>query len=362
MRKTIITLLCALALSWGLCGKETIKIGVVLPLSGNMSQAGEMGQMGALMRLKELTADSHFHYQLIFEDDGFVYSRTAMAVKKLRDFDHADVIVTMWGYGSEIALPYLANNPQILHLNVDRWSDGRGNNDFVCGASLDGYIYKLVALLKTRHYRRVVFIGTAEQGTEFYRKKILTELPKNGIHVMDTTMLSTEAMDLRTWILKTKEENPDVVLECLQMPTVQILLKQMRDLGVTIPVGHTTQGVFEVEPSLLENSWHVYPGMPTKTWQKKFQAVYGKGYIYPSAQYYNTISLLVNACERLDKTHKPTTAQLAKSVREMESFEGAMGTMRFSAPNHYEAPVSYYIFHNGKPVEATLEEVVKTAK
>src|ERR1700744_4436963 len=98
--------------------KETIKIGIVLPLTGNMAQTGEMGRKGALMCINERASSAKFDYKLIFEDDEFVFSRTAMAIKKLKNFDHADVIVTMWGYGSDIALPYLADKPDIIHLNV----------------------------------------------------------------------------------------------------------------------------------------------------------------------------------------------------------------------------------------------------
>ncbi len=340
--------------------KEDIKIGVILPITGNLASIGEMGRAGVLLALKELPADSHFDYQLVFEDDEFVFSRTAMAVKKLKEIDHADVVITLWGYGSDIALPILKDSPTTLHLNVDRWADGEGHNDFMCGVSMQEHIQKLISLLKNVGYKKVAFIGTAEQGVANLRKKLEPALRENNIELVESTLISSDVRDLRTWILKTAEEKPDVIVEYLQMPTALLFLKQAKELGIQIPIGHGGQGVFEVEPILKEGSWMVYPSSPTQSWQERFQNAYHTAFRYPAPQCYNTFLLLLKGCERLDGTRKPTTQEISESIKYIGNFEGATGALHFAAPNRYEAPVSYYIFRNGSPEPVSLEQLDQT--
>ena len=75
MKKLILTL--CLALSLTACGKKTdtpktdkpvVKIGAILPLSGDLAVWGNSEKQGLLLAQEDLPHSTKYSYQLIFDD------------------------------------------------------------------------------------------------------------------------------------------------------------------------------------------------------------------------------------------------------------------------------------------------------
>ena len=72
---------------------ELVKVGIILPLSGEVSSLGENAKNGALLAFSELSTSTKEKIQLIFEDDKFDAKNTVSAFNKLINFDKASIII-----------------------------------------------------------------------------------------------------------------------------------------------------------------------------------------------------------------------------------------------------------------------------
>ena len=89
MKKIVLVLMLALSIS--ACdkkeettnGKETIKIGAILQLSGSMALSGNTFKELYQLRIAEIPKNSKYNYELIIENDSFEARKTVLASKKL---------------------------------------------------------------------------------------------------------------------------------------------------------------------------------------------------------------------------------------------------------------------------------------
>jgi ABC-type branched-subunit amino acid transport system substrate-binding protein len=356
MKKTLILTIAILLFTLCLSAKETIQVGVVLPLSGNQAYLGEMARDGLLLKLKEVEGQTKYNYQIIFEDDAFEVRQTNTAILKFKNIDKVDVVCTMWGRGSEIALPLLKGS-HILHLSTDRWFYSTATNDYVVGNPLDSYMDSMIALLEKYQYRRVAFLGNTDQGETLYEQLLRKRLKEANIELVDDTSLSQDARDVRTWVLKIRDLKPDAIIDCTVMPLGQIFRKQMKDIQYHTPIICADSTCLEVDPAYVNGECMIYPIGSTESWSSRFAAVYHKDPSYPAPQYYNTITSLIAACEHCDGKNKPTTSQIADGFKFINNLAGATGPLNFSPPNNVVTPVSYYFVKGSKAKTVSLGEL-----
>ena len=77
-------------------GQEVIKIGAVLPLSGNLAQLGESGQTGLLLAEEYINSkDDSKKIEFLFEDGMANPTSSINAVKKLVTFDKIDIVFSI---------------------------------------------------------------------------------------------------------------------------------------------------------------------------------------------------------------------------------------------------------------------------
>ena len=110
-------------------GDNTVKIGAVLPLTGDSAFLGEAMREMMLMAQADAKKET-FKYQLIFEDTAFELSKTALATNKLIDVDKVDGVISLFGNWGQIA-GTICQKKKTPHLNV-AWEETQriGNFNF----------------------------------------------------------------------------------------------------------------------------------------------------------------------------------------------------------------------------------------
>jgi branched-chain amino acid transport system substrate-binding protein len=106
MRKLCLFLFLALAAS--LMAKETIKIGLILQMTGDNAFLGE--DMSAAVRLLQedlKTMNTAFDYQFLIEDDGLVVRRTVEAAHKLVNTDKVDILLPSCAQSGNAVKPFV---------------------------------------------------------------------------------------------------------------------------------------------------------------------------------------------------------------------------------------------------------------
>ncbi len=124
MKKIIISIIAAVIIIAGIYAvstkdksisqTETIKVGVILPLTGQYAALGESSRSAALLAKEELKADN---IELIFEDDNYDAKKAVTAYKKLRSIDGIDAVLILSAPSIEAIKPLTdAENIPLLGL------------------------------------------------------------------------------------------------------------------------------------------------------------------------------------------------------------------------------------------------------
>ena len=343
--------------------RPVIKVGVILPMTGNNASFGQSGREGILLRLKELSADAKFDYKFIFEDDGFESSRTNLAAWKLRSVDKVDAIISMWGQASSVIVPRI-KDASIINLSADRWGTYIPYKyDFIVGPSLGLYTDATLEALRRLGVKKVAMFSSAIQGQLAFDRMFKEKLKNRGFDLVFYTSLPDDIRDLRTAILKAREAKPDIVLDCFVMPLSQILLKQMKDIGYSPLVGCPSAYLLDVtDPTLVEGTFYVLNIPADTNFSARFKAEYGHNPKYMAMFTYDISSLFINACEQCPVGEKPDTDAICAKLRQTTNFPAVIGPVTYEAPNQLNAPTAYYLIQNGQHKVVSLDELVKFYK
>jgi branched-chain amino acid transport system substrate-binding protein len=360
MKKLIvlITLLFSVLAAFA-ADKPVIKVGVVVPLSGNMAFLGENARSGMLLRKKEMSANTHFDYQLIFEDDEFVPAKTNMAVRKLKALDNIDVLVTLWANSYDVAMP-LIKGSHIVHMSPECWANPTGYPyDFVLGGACDDYASMMANALNALHAKKIAVFSSQASYNTLFHKALSQKLEKMKITIADFHMTNSETRDFRTYALKLEEIKPDILVVTAGVPMAEIALRQMHQIGYHPLVAGGTADFLDINHEVTDGGFYVLTIPTTDAFEKKFQSAYKHSSVYPAANAYDTLSVLINACEQLPGKSKPSAEAISNQLRKTQEFSGAMGNTSFTAPNKLSCPLAYYLIQDGKSKVVTLDELVK---
>src|SRR3989344_8827560 len=105
--------------------KETIKIGVVLPLTGPSADGGNYVKNGLLLAQDELNNDQDlaYHYELLFQDSMYDPKTAVSAVRKLIDSDQVKYIVGAQGSSETLAITPIAEENKVILITPGSQSD-----------------------------------------------------------------------------------------------------------------------------------------------------------------------------------------------------------------------------------------------
>ena len=79
--------------------KPIVKIGVTLPLSGNLAFVGNAAKAGLEMSLaEEKQKGLRYDYKLVLEDNEGNVARTASTTQKLISIDKTNAILSIWNF------------------------------------------------------------------------------------------------------------------------------------------------------------------------------------------------------------------------------------------------------------------------
>src|ERR1700749_3584296 len=85
----------------------TIKIGLILPLTGPQANIGEAGKNAADLAIAKINADSSlkYKYELDIQDDSFDPAKTVSAVQKLLSVDQVNAVISVGSGPGNVVAP-----------------------------------------------------------------------------------------------------------------------------------------------------------------------------------------------------------------------------------------------------------------
>lgn len=323
---------------------ETIKVGIILPLTGEKANFGEIEWNSFKMALDEInkTGIKGKKIELLREDDTGKPDIARSAAEKLLTKDN--VVMLGGGYGSsetyaiagvaqQKKIPFLINTGSADNITEQGWNYiFRLNPPVSEYADAADKFYKEIAKPKTAAilYENTLF-GTS--GSKDFEKSCKAA----GIQILIKEGYEHGAIDFKPLLIKVKNAKPDLVYMISYVMDASLLMRQSMELdinprlfvgggaGFTLPefyknTGKTAEGVFSADlwiPTL--------PNPGAKEYYANYKKMYGKDTEYHGAEAYSAMYVIADVLKRA-KSFSPEDIRQALAATDMMT---AFGRVKF---------------------------------
>lgn len=335
----IFLILIAVANAWALEPPDQLKVGAILPLSGDAATLGKSVHNGMKLALTKLAPEVRSRIELIIEDDGLQAKNTVFAFSKLVNQQAAEVILNV-SSGTANAISPLAEQHRVplvaLGASDPRVVQGRAYvmNFFV---SPDQQAKTIVPYMVGRGYKKIARITSIQDGLLAQKTAFDPEKPAQIEIVLDEDY-SVGEKDFKTYIAKIRSRNDvDAVLAYLLTGQIGVFAKQLRRAGFDKPlIGSETyedSNEVGVSEGALIGARYVNAADPSSSFVEEYAKAFPGESLVLAPYGYDIILLLGKAVEQT--THSEGVNKFLHSVKD---FTGALGTYSSTNDNRFTLP------------------------
>ena len=352
--KRIFLILCAVLAIAG-CDREksdkpVVKIGVMLPMSGENAEFGK-NSLYAIEFAADDHKDSPIKFKIIFEDDMFSPSKATIIANKFINVDKVDAMVSSFSPVGSVVSP-IANKARVLHISLANAANiVEGNLNFTDWQLVDVAAQKMVDYLVSQKCEKVVSFNMQTVGNEEFRVKTNEFLDKNNIKYKEFSF-TPDNHDCALMIQKAKTFGADYWILNSFSPALEIIRKDMLANDLNIPVINIQNMSLTKNPELFENQ--VFIGAPdgdANFVSRMAKKTKSKVLTIP-AYAYDIVNLIMIANEDFyaKNGRTPNGYELVETLKETKFYNGIVGKLEVQDNGVIKSPSVVKKFVNGEQV------------
>ena len=325
---------CGIQNSNQLAATETIKIGVILPLTGTSADNGNNIKNGLLLAQKEINKSNKYQIELIFEDSQFNSEKAVTAAMKLINIDKVGYIIGDVGSSQSLAIAPLAEKNKILMISpasqTDKLTDA-GDYIFRIYPStrqeveyFSGQIKKIIG-----DQRLALLAYNIDSGNDY-----ITDFNKyyQGT-ISNTDKFNIEETDFRSYLLKIKKGEAAYVLAIGNRKMVGSIMKQAKEGGYgfkfflnSIAKGNDLIKVAGTiaDGAILPDQTYATDTLAYKDFSSKYSASFGQEPELFSAKGYDVLKVL-DVCLEKDGNQVEKIKDCLYSIKDYKGIGGDIG-------------------------------------
>lgn len=322
--------------------KGTIKIGVILPLTGNGAIYGADLKKGIEFAHNE--SDIKAQIKLFYEDDA---ADTKTGINAFNSLKARNIDIIIGGVMSNVAnglLP-IADKEKMLLLSpkatdpklskTDDYFFRIWPTDDVDGKVTSQYI------TDSLHLKRIaIFYPNVDYGVGI-KDVLINDLKTKDVQIVYEEGYLNGVTDFKTQLLKIKNARPDVLFLPAYYKEAVIILKQMNELNCNFYVAGASSfyenDIADAAGKLKDKVFFSYPlysmnsqNTVTQNFIKEYKLQYNENPNAFVAHGYDSYKVLEQNIKLLIKNKQPVSAEdLKKALNEMDIFHGVTGDFRF---------------------------------
>lgn len=300
--KKLLCVLC-MALSLVACDKQNenqqnkpvVKIGVMLPLSGNMANYGDATKR-AIKMVRQDTQDTKNHYEFILEDSGTDTAKASTIIRKLVFTDKINAVMGYISSTAMVAAPITEENkiPSIWYVSAPEASVGEYNfrlyPDIITAAKM------ISSKIKSENKKNIAIIYQNIPSMNYLVADMLPTFKQELKIVLNENFVPDEK-NFFALIQKIKSVNPDYIVFEATPPETDIFFKQMRENNVNIPVtGFQLLGMTS-NLEILDGAWDVDSAQSNPDFQTRYKQMGGTDNLFYADYVYTMLMALINGFE-----------------------------------------------------------------
>jgi len=347
--------------------EKEIKIGAILPLTGDAAQWGIPPLRGAELAVQEINSSNFLNSKisLIVEDGKCDPKEGVSAFNKLVSINKVRLIMGEVCSSVTLAIAPIAEKNKILLISP------ASTNPKISEAG--DYIFRVIPsdalrgkvfaeYVFNKGYRKVGIIYINNEGGKGNRDSFKKRFEELGGQIVIEERYEPGATDMRTQLTKIKNVYPEVVMVVSYPSDTPILMKQAKELGLNTPLYFQTEAV--EDPNVLREAGNAAEGViyilpapaegeKPNEFIQRYEKAYGKKPELFAAEAYDIIWLIANAIKETGKTDPTSIKDYLYTVKD---YPGASGVITFDKNGDVLKPMAIKTIKNGKPV---LIETVK---
>jgi branched-chain amino acid transport system substrate-binding protein len=308
-----------------------LKIGVTVPLSGNVAKYGVSIKNGIL--LAQQTYDKHKVVEFFFEDDGFLPKNTVTAVKKFIGQEKVDGLL-IFGSGPSLAAAPIAEQNKIPMVAFATAPEIVKDRKYVMRhfASVIKETSVLVEEVRRKKYNSVAVVATAQDAMLSLRDEFLKRI---SVEIVSNDEVLPGDTELRSLAVRIASVRPQAVYLLLMPGQVGIFSRQLRENGYKGDLfgAHQLEDPREVAASqgALVGAWFVsVNAVRDPTFESRYENSFGLKPGNVACNSYDTAKIIIESA---------TSTSLISYLRTLKNFKGAMGTYGALPDGSFDVPV-----------------------
>lgn len=343
---------------------ESIKIGVIIPITGSGADQGEWVKRGLELAVDEINKDKRHKLDLIFEDSKGEPKEAVSIYKKLRAINKIPIVIT-WGSGVGIALTPLVNQDGVIQMGVATAApDYSTPGDFTFRnfpSAIQEAKYLSSALIKNLNKDKDAVaiikinndygVGVADAFKKNYQRE--------GGYILVEETFEPNAVDFRTLLTKIKNFNPKIIYLATYPKEGALLIKQARDLSIgsqfiaSVAIlgskelfnltGNAIDGLIVISPLSFQNSSDAFGNRFFNKFREKLEPQ--NFYSIRSYDALMVISFVIEECKKLD------TECFKRGLLKVKNYPGVGGNITFDANGDVLSDFTLIKVKNGRFVE-----------
>lgn len=360
MRVTRIAVWLAISAAFSLAGicQDTIRIGVIAPLTGSQAAFGEALKNGYLIALDEINAKGGVlgkKIELDIYDDQSKPDQAVQGVSKLVDQDRMPLILGSYSSESTMAIiPAVTQRqvPLIIPIAVaDNLLDSKSPWIFRVGASTTDYARATFGFLKDNGSPKTMAI--VYENTNFGQSsmKAMTAVAQaGGIKLVAVESYEAKSPDYRAVLQRVKQANPEVIYFCSYLLDATTLMRQSQEIDLN-PRYYTSAGTgfaiaeFPTSKGAGKNAEYTFTVMqwlPGARWagSKEFDTEYYRRYnAHPTHHPMSAYAALQVAAQAINTAKSLDRAKIRDAVRNINLTMTPFGPVKFDTNGQNQHPL-----------------------
>lgn len=322
--------------------EDIIKIGVILPLSGNNAIIGTQLKEG----LDLITATQNYDksFMFIFEDDQMQAARTSAIANKFANIDKVDAIITYASQPAAIVAPIATEHGIIQFANASDVTFTKYDGNYAFAPSPEHEMRTLLNAIKKRGYQKIALITANEAYSNLAESNVKKLTPQMDLEIVYQAKVNPSDRDFKMLISKAETTKPDIYIIQTWEPVLDILVTQLKQVAPEKPFTAAYAFFLSMNPELFEGQFCLNIGSNNEDYQKLFYQHYQKNPEQMSAVGFAETDLMLKAMSKM-KNWNEFYDELKKAAQE----ESILGSLTINGQQINYQPIIQE-FRNGKPV------------
>ncbi|MBP5399039.1 MAG: ABC transporter substrate-binding protein [Alphaproteobacteria bacterium] len=330
--------------------KPVVKIGITLPLTGDMGSIGQVMKGAVSLAQNDLnTKNLRYNYQFIVEDNAFESKKTAVINQKFISLDKVDAIIDFASKIGLVTTP-IAEQNKIIHISACA-SDSKvaeGKYNFIHWTQPKGEVERLVEKIVADKISNVVIFTQVDQATIEISETMKQKLTEQNVKFKEFRTNPGEK-DFNFLLNMAAEEKPELYIILEYSPALDIILKRLNETSNNIPVTSIETFSFLDDKSPVEGQWFVDAAEVDKNNYERFTSYNQSDNLFAVGNIYDAIMLLVQSFEKA-----PNKENAVEELANIKNYKGVVGDLHQDENGIFNSRAILKRIIDGKPV--TVEE------